>query len=32
MLDNFTILAFGGIVICAVFLISELLAKWFDWE
>lgn len=32
MLENLEILAFGGIVICAVFLIGEVLAKWFDWE
>jgi len=32
MLDNITILALGGAVVCAIFVILELIAKWRGWE
>ncbi len=32
MLDNIAILVLGGAVVCAIFVIFELIAKYFDWE
>ena len=32
MLDNITILALSGAVVCAIFVIAELIAKYFDWK
>ena len=32
MLDNIAILALGGAVVMALFVIAELLAKYFDWK
>jgi hypothetical protein len=32
MLDNLTILALGGAIVCAIFVIAELIAKWRNWK
>jgi hypothetical protein len=32
MLDNIAILALGGAVVLAIFVIFELIAKWRDWS
>lgn len=32
MLDDLMIVAIGGMVICVIFLVAELLAKYFDWR
>lgn len=32
MLDNLAILALGGAVVCAIFVIFELIAKWKGWH
>jgi hypothetical protein len=32
MLDNLLILCLGGAVICALFVIAGLIAKWKGWE
>ena len=32
MLDNITIFALGGAVVCAIFVIAELIAEYFDWK
>ena len=32
MLDNLTILALGGAVVCAIFVIAELIANWRGWK
>ena len=32
MLDNLAILALGGAAVCAIFVIAELIAKYFDWK
>lgn len=32
MLDDLAILALGGAVVCAIFVIFELIAKWKGWE
>jgi hypothetical protein len=32
MLDNLTILALGGAIVCAIFVISELIANWKGWK
>ena len=32
MLDNLLILCLGGAVVCAIFVIAELAAKYFDWK
>ena len=32
MLDNLLILCLGGAVVCAIFVIFELIAKWRDWS
>ena len=32
MLDNIAILALGGAVVCAIFVIFELIAKWKGWK
>lgn len=32
MLDNLTILAFGGAVVCAIFAILGVIAEWKGWK
>lgn len=32
MLDDLMIMAMGGMVICVIVVIAELLAKYFDWK
>ena len=32
MLDNLTILALGGAVVCAIFVIAGLIAEWKGWK
>ena len=32
MLDNLAILALDGVVLCAIFVIAELIAKWRGWK
>jgi|GEM_PF-2661556 hypothetical protein len=32
MIDNLIILTLGGIIVCAIFIVGELLAKYFDWK
>ena len=32
MLDDLMILAMGGMVICVIVVVAELLAKYFDWK
>ncbi len=32
MLDNLAILCLGGAIVMALFVIAELLAKYFDWK
>jgi len=32
MIDNLIILTLGGIIVCAIFIIGEVLAKYFDWK
>jgi len=32
MLDNITILALGGAIVCAIFVIAELIAEWKGWK
>ena len=32
MLDNLAILALGGAVVCAIFVIAELIANWRKWK
>jgi len=32
MLDNITIIVLGGAVVCAIFVIAELIAEWKGWK
>lgn len=32
MLDNLIIVSLGGMVVCAIFVVAELIAKWKGWE
>jgi len=32
MLDNITILALGGAIVCAIFVIAEVIAEWKGWK
>ena len=32
MIDNLIILTLGGIIVCAIFIVGEFLAKYFDWK
>jgi len=32
MLDNLTILALGGAVVCVIFAVAGLIAEWKDWK
>ena len=32
VLDNLLILALGGFAVCGIFVVAELVAKYFDWK
>jgi hypothetical protein len=32
MIDNLIIVSLGGLAVCVIFLVAELIAKHFDWN